>query len=189
VTVTGPVGTSAGELADAARLAELRASAKGWHGVQLAVLGFIGLCGALQGMADDGAPGWLQNLAAALVLLALVLACTATALVASAAWPVYGWGDAPSSSSDLRHTGARLRSGIVLTFVAVAVLALATSSSWWPRDATAEAFVEVSTQGGTVCGRLVESEPGTVVVEAGGQRVTLPLQQVVSLQPVTDCQG
>ena len=36
------------------RLTELRNSARGWHGVQLAVLGFIGLCGVLQsGAADD----------------------------------------------------------------------------------------------------------------------------------------
>jgi hypothetical protein len=154
------------------------------------VLGFIGLCGALQGMAGEDTPGWLQNVAAVLVLLALVLACAATALVASAAWPVYGWRDGPATaSSDLRRTGSRLRSGIVLTFVAVAVLAVATSSSWWPREATAEDLVEVSTGSGTVCGRLVVSEPGTVVVEAGGQRIALSLQQVVSLQPVTDCPG
>src|SRR3712207_8556040 len=34
--------------AQTGRLDELRASARGWHGVQLAVLGFIGLCGVLQ---------------------------------------------------------------------------------------------------------------------------------------------
>jgi hypothetical protein len=38
------------------RLAELRTSARGWHGVQLAVLGFIGLCAVLQGQADSPAP-------------------------------------------------------------------------------------------------------------------------------------
>lgn len=41
-----------------------RASAKGWHGVQMAALGFIGLCGVLQ--RDDGDdPRWLLRVVSA----------------------------------------------------------------------------------------------------------------------------
>ena len=69
------------------RLAELRTSARGWHGVQLAVLGFIGLCGVLQ-REGTGTPGWLQITTGILILVALALACVATVLVATAAWPV-----------------------------------------------------------------------------------------------------
>ena len=71
------------------RLAELRVSARGWHGVQLAVIGFIGLCGVLQGGRPDN-PMWLQVCAGILALAALAIACLATFLVALVAWPLYG---------------------------------------------------------------------------------------------------
>ena len=44
---------------------QLRASARGWHGVQLAVLGFIGLCGALHDAGAATGPRWVQELARA----------------------------------------------------------------------------------------------------------------------------
>jgi hypothetical protein len=40
-------------------LAELGRSARGWHGVQLAVLALIGLCGVLTD-SDPGDPRWLR---------------------------------------------------------------------------------------------------------------------------------
>ena len=61
---------SAGEpAAPPDRLAELRGSAKGWHGIQLAALGFIGLCGVIQ-TGDSTDPRSLQVLAGILVLVA-----------------------------------------------------------------------------------------------------------------------
>jgi hypothetical protein len=63
------------------RLTALRSSARGWHGVQLAVIGFIGLCGVLQGGRPEN-PMWLQVYAGVLALAALALACVATVLVA-----------------------------------------------------------------------------------------------------------
>jgi len=45
--------------------------------VQLAVIGFVGLCGVLKSGSDAG-PTWLEILAGILVLIALVLACLAT---------------------------------------------------------------------------------------------------------------
>ena len=53
------------------RLAELRVSARGWHSIQLAVIGFIGFCGVLQNGRPDN-PTWLQVWAGILVLVALV---------------------------------------------------------------------------------------------------------------------
>jgi hypothetical protein len=101
---------------------ELRTSARGWHGVQLAVLGFIGLCGALQSGSEGSGPGWLQRAAAVLVLAALAVACLATVLVASEAWPVYaGRPDPANGGADtvVRRGGRHLRTGIALTFLAV----------------------------------------------------------------------
>ena len=176
----------------AADLAELRTSARGWHGVQLAVLGFIGLCGALQGGGGDDRPGWLQDLAAVLVLGALALACTATVLVASSAWPVYGaHRDHHSAADELRRTGHRLRGGIVLTFVAVACLATATSSAWWPTSAAsggaASALVEVSTRNGVACGTVRDGRPGVLVLDVHGQQLVLALGDVLSVRPVDSC--
>src|SRR3954452_16850036 len=94
------------------RLAELRVSARGWHGIQLAVIGFIGFCGVLQSGRPDN-PTWLQVWAGILVLVALVLACLGTFLVGRVAWPLLGGGEA--SDADLDHEARRLKRGLLLT--------------------------------------------------------------------------
>lgn len=160
----------------------LRTSARGWHGVQLAVLGFIGLCGALHDAAGAPGPEWVQRLAAVMVLVALALACVATALVAGEAWPVRSGADGGS-----RHPVGHLRLGIALTFVAVGLAALATSSSWWPAGDDDTRLVTVSTDQGTFCGRLLDSADGTVVVDVSGQRVAVPLGRVSGLAPASAC--
>jgi hypothetical protein len=187
--------TSSAENDSVSRLVELRASAKGWHGVQLAVLGFIGLCGVLQGAAGQSGPHWLQVLAGVLVLLALALACTATALVATAAWPVHDIADgvAAGVSADnlLHHTARRLRLGIMITFLAVVLLAVGATSSWWPEDAASSggdaSLVEVTTNQGAACGTLQDGDPGTITISSGGQQVVVPAQSVVRLRPVASC--
>jgi hypothetical protein len=186
--------TSSAESSSASRLVELRASAKGWHGVQLAVLGFIGLCGVLQGAAGQKGPHWLQVLAGLLVLLALALACIATALVATAAWPVHELEDgvaAGLSADNLLHrTAGRLRLGIMITFLAVVVLAVGATSSWWPEDTASSggaSLVEVTTNQGAACGTLQDGDPGTVTISSGGQQVVVPAASVVRLRPVAAC--
>ena len=172
------------------QLAELQTSARGWHGVQLAVLGFIGLCGALKdsGVTDD--PAWLQQLTAVLVVFSLAFACVGIILVAGAAWPVYGWARAPvSAEEELHSTGKRLRAGIVLTFLAVVAVAVAASSSWWPSRLGNGDLVELSTAGGTVCGTLLDSGEGTIAVEASGQRFVVPAHEVENLRPTGDCRS
>jgi hypothetical protein len=175
------------------RLVELRGSAKGWHGVQLAVLGFIGLCGVLQGAAGQDGPHWLQVLAGVLVVIALVLACSATALVATAAWPVHEIEDGLSTGADaeqaLHHTARRLRLGIIITFVAVVFLALGATSSWWPQeeDTAGAALVEVTTGQGSACGQLRDGDPGTIAVESSGRLVVIATSDVVRLREVSSC--
>jgi hypothetical protein len=185
--VTTLAGTSSPDAAH--DLEELRGSARGWHGVQLAVLGFIGLCGALQAGADPSGPQWLQRVAGALVLLALAVACLATVLVASEAWPLRpGRTAAPArTDTDLRRGGRHLRTGIALTFLAVVLVALATSSSWWPRSDQSGDFVEVSTGQGTFCGRLDSSDGGSLALEVAGRSIAVSLDQVSGLRPVASC--
>jgi hypothetical protein len=184
---TQTVTTATSPLDPATRLAELRASAKGWHGAQLAVLGFIGLCGVLQ-QSSSSEPRWLQVLAGLLVLAALALACIATGLVATVAWPL-DTDRAPAVPEELLHRAvSRLRTGIVLTFVAVVVLAVAATSSWWPDPkAQAAGTVVVSTDQGSVCGRLGPSQQGSLTLSTADGDVTVPLAQVVSIQPVDGC--
>jgi hypothetical protein len=174
---------------DTGNLAELRTSARGWHGVQLAVLGFIGLCGVLKG-SDANLPHWLQVLSGWLVLVALAVACLATVLVAFAAWPVYARAPQPDDADEIRRTVGRLRKGIALTFVAVALTALATTSQWWPTEGesgTPSALVEVSTADGQVCGELEQMDSSSITLNADGQTVSIGLTDVVSLQSVTAC--
>ena len=176
---------------DASRIGELRVSARGWHGVQLAVLGFIGLCGVLQQDAGAGKPHWLQVLAGVLVLAAFGTACLATVLVALAAWPVYA--SLPRAAVDdggVATTSKRLRTGITLTYVAVAVIALATSSAWWPSAANSghDRSVEVTTRAGQICGDLTSpSGQGVLAITVGGRVAELALSDVVTLRPVDAC--
>ncbi len=168
-------------------LDQLRTSARGWHGVQLAVLGFIGLCGALTEASGATGPRWLQLLAGALVILALVVACAATVLVAGEAWPLRA--ARGTAEAQARHASSRLRVGVGLTFVAVAMTALATSSSWWPAGEGESALVTVSTGQGSVCGTLLDSSDGTLLVEVSGRRIAVPLGQVLGLAPAGSCPG
>jgi hypothetical protein len=162
---------------------QLRTSARGWHGVQLAVLGFIGLCGVLQRDRPD-TPDWVQVLALVLVLLALVLACLATVTVAGVAWPL-------SADRDVEDDAAQLRRGLILTFVAVAVLALGTVSGWWPQTGgggSGSAQVAVTaTDGQHVCGSLSDAGPGRIGITSGGAPVAVALGDVASVTPVDGC--
>jgi hypothetical protein len=183
------------EAAQAARpdVDELRTSARGWHGVQLAVLGFIGLCGALQSGSEGSGPGWLQRTAAVLVLAALAVACLATVLVASEAWPIYSGRrpDPADGGADtvVRRGGRHLRTGIALTFLAVVLVALATSTSWWPKADSGSDLVEVSTSQGSFCGVLAASDGGSLSLDVAGRSVVLPLDRVAGLRPVASCSG
>lgn len=64
---------------------DLRASARGWQGVQLAVLGFVGLCGVLKDSGPAQAPRGIQVASAALALSVLGIACCAVLFVGFAA--------------------------------------------------------------------------------------------------------
>jgi drug/metabolite transporter (DMT)-like permease len=169
------------------RLDQLRTSARGWHGVQLAVIGFIGLCGVLQGGRPDN-PMWLQVLAGLLALAALVLACIATFLVARVAWPLYGGRE----TEDPQHEGAQLRKGLVLTFAAVATLALGTASGWWPQgegdaDGGGGLVSVQATNGESWCGTLREAGPGRLGVSVNGGPVVVALANVAAVAPVDSC--
>jgi hypothetical protein len=178
---------------DPDRLSELRASAKGWHGVQMAVLGFIGLCGVLQRDAG-GDPDWLQVWALLMAVGALVTAMWAIVLVGRAAWPLYGPQPEYAADTDydarLRVTSRQLSRGLALTFVSVGLLALGTASSWWPSESASGAgLVEVQANSGQrVCGELAADAPdGQLRIVSDGSTISVGLQAVSSLRAVESC--
>jgi hypothetical protein len=176
------------------RLEQLRVSARGWHGVQLAIIGFIGFCGVLQDGNHEN-PTWLQVTSGLLALAALALACVATFLVGRVAWPLYGGSPRRAVAGDaaeLEQDGRRLRLGLMLTFAALTALALGNAAGWWPEDeggaGDAAALVQVQAVGGErVCGSLGEAREGTLNVLAGGRQVEVPLRAVAAVRPVDAC--
>lgn len=178
------------------RLAELRASAKGWHGIQLAALGFIGLCGVIQ-TGDSTDPWALQVMSGVLVLVAFALACAGIVLVGRAAWPLYRGDPAAMEGGEAQAAvvSRLLTRGLLMTFLSVATLALATAASWWPKDAGGGAGgggtgqVQVRTSDGrSACGALSESQQqGTLRIIADAQPVDVALSSVASVAPVGGC--
>ncbi|MDX2827141.1 hypothetical protein Sipo8835_16520 [Streptomyces ipomoeae] len=165
---------------------DLGTAAKGWHSVQLAVLGFVGLCGVLKDSGPAGVPRDIQAVAGVLALSSLALACCAVFLVGSAAWPLYRTGSRPA---DPRRTSRALRTGIALTFTAVALLALSAATSWWPvsGEGALRGLVRVSTGGGAVCGPLHESGDGFLNVRVDDHVVAVPLGEITTMRPVPSC--
>jgi hypothetical protein len=185
------------ERSDGSALAALTRSARGWHGVQLAVLAFIGLCGVLSN-SDADTPRWLQVTAGVLAISALALACASIFLVASVAWPFPA---VPSGAASARVPGPatvarRLRLGVALTYVAVGVMALAASANWWPTPETkgldgtgaASAKVVVTDRSGrTACGDLVAGPAGRVRLATTAGTVEVAISGVATISPVTTC--
>src|SRR3954453_6131541 len=164
----------------ASRLEELRGSAKGGHGVQLAVLGFIGFCGVLKGEGST-APHWMEALAGILVLVSLAIALYATYLVGRAAWPLYGARGAEpgDDAAEVARTSRRLTTGLALTFTAIALLALAGTSSWWPSGGGSSQSVELQAGDSSGCGTLTTAtRPDAVRVDTDQQPVEVPLSQL-----------
>jgi hypothetical protein len=163
----------------------LQDSAQAWQKVQVGVLGFVGLCGVFSGGATGGnRPPWLQDIGALAALGGLVLALVGVVLVATVAHPVRRRPVSPTAET------RRLVSGIVITFVAVALTALAALSWWWPsaRDGAAAApKVAVTTATGYLCGTFQQIGQATLSLNVDGEFVTIPLRSVVSSDVVSTC--
>jgi hypothetical protein len=162
-------------------------SARGWQRLQLAVLGFIGICGVMWAGGDRGGPGWLQWSTGTLVVLALALACVAVYLVGRVAHPFRGQpaGSAPDGGASA-GAARRLRAGVGLTYVAVVVLVVATLSGWWPIP-TSVNVVEARAAGSVWCGQLRDAPAGAVRIDTSDGPVTLEFREIVTLRPVDSC--
>src|SRR4029453_2935006 len=106
----------------------LAESAKGWHNIQLAVMGFIGLCGVLRTGTTPNGPDWLSWWSAGMVVLAFLTSLLSMWMVGSVAFPLYNFGlggEMPARAPQ------RLRGGIRATFVSIVMMALAAVGGWW----------------------------------------------------------
>src|SRR5690348_7840428 len=165
-------------------LEKLSASARGWHTIQMAVLGFIGICGVLRA-TDSSVPAVVQWTAAVLAAAALVLAGAGIYLVGRVAYP-FETAAASASPAAVARAAARLRAGIRLTVLALVLVVVAALSGWWPRTGApggASATVTVSDQNGrTWCGRLVDGDTGVVAVDTSQGLIGVPVQTVADVR-------
>jgi hypothetical protein len=160
------------------RLEKLSASARGWHTIQMAVLGFIGICGILR-TTSSTAPRAVQWLAAA-----LAVACMAIFTVARVAYPV---GDALEADRAVAGGTARLRAGIQLTIIALILAVIAALSGWWPSPVSNPAVAVTGTTGQTWCGPLVSGPADAISVRTASGTITVPTQVIAQVSPVGRC--
>jgi hypothetical protein len=175
---------------DPEALEELATSARGWHRIQLAVLGFIGFCGILWDGGDPSAPSWLRWLPAVLVTLALLIAVLAIYVVGRVAYPFRGpIRTAPEQVPQAVEVRARrLRTGIALTYVAMTVLVVATLSGWSPDTAEVDDVAVVADVTGQAwCGELDDRGGDQLRVDTAEGPVTLAVDRVAVIHPVTGC--
>jgi hypothetical protein len=165
------------------RLDGVSASARGWHTIQMAVLGFIGICGILR-TTSSSAPRAVQWLAAALAVAALVVAGIAVFTVGRVAYPV---GDALDGDRSMAGGSARLRAGIRLTIVALIMAVIAALSGWWPSPASNPAVAVTGTTGQAWCGPLVSGPAGAISVRTANGIITVPTQAIAQVSPVGQC--
>jgi hypothetical protein len=172
--------------APADRLERLSASARGWHTIQMAVLGFIGICGVLR-TTSSPAPRGVQVLAAALAVAALVVACAAVFTVGRVAYPVSDAADGAGTPPAAERAAARLRAGIQLTIVALILAVIAALSGWWPASPSTAALAVTATTGQAWCGPLVSGPAGVISVSSAKGVIRVPIQAVAQVGPVAQC--
>ena len=92
-----------------------------------------------------------------------------------------------------RRAARRLRAGVALTYVAVGLMALAASSSWWPTTGSTDigdagALVRITNQTGqTACGTIVEGPAAIIRLATAGGQVDLATTQLAAIVPVDGC--
>jgi hypothetical protein len=181
-----------GRTPPADRREELSGSARGWHTIQMAVLGFIGICGVLR-TTGSPAPRAVQWLAAALAVAALAAACLAVVTVGRVAYPVNDAADGGGALPSAGQAAARLRAGIRLTIVAVILIVIAALSGWWPAPASTSAAAGTSavavtgTSGQAWCGPLVNGPAGAISVRISSGVIAVPAQAIAKVSPVAQC--
>jgi len=166
----------------------LASTAKGWHSMQMGVLGFIGLCGVLQS-GNSGIPGWLESLSGLLAGVSFVVACVAMVLVGRVAYPFYGAAMAGSPDpARVSRMGGQLKVGIRTSFVAVVLIVVSALSGWWPSEGGDAGSVQVrDVAGRTWCGSLTDAPTGSVGVRTADGTFAIRTDAIAEISPVGSC--
>jgi hypothetical protein len=172
-------------------LDRLIASARGWHSIQIAVVGFIGACGVFRDGSGDTAPSYFQWLSMALAVVALILAVSATYVVGRVAYPFYGGPPIADEAAAVAAGSAKLRAGVRTTVLAILLIGVASVPSWWPSKEAGggdTASVQVlATSGERACGTVVSSAAGVLTLQTASRRVQVELANLISIEPVGSC--
>lgn len=161
------------------QVSPLADSAKGWHNLQLAVMGFIGFCGVLKMGAEPSGPAWLGQWSAGMTILAFVTSLASTWMVGTVAFPLY---EDPAA----QMSPGRLKTGIKMTFVSIALMALAGLAGWWP--AGGEKVEVTDGSGASACGEWVSGAPtGSLWLRTEQGTITINIQSVADMQQVGSC--
>lgn len=80
-----------------------------------------------------------------------------------------------------------LRAGLTLALVAAGLLCAAVATTWYGPVSSSDPQLGVLLPGGAVCGTVVEVSAGSLTLDTEHGRVQLPLDQAMSLYPVTQC--
>jgi hypothetical protein len=166
-------------------LEQLSASARGWHTIQMAVLGFIGICGVLRS-ASSATPSVVQLLAAILAVTAFAVACLAIFTVGRVAYPT-DVATADNAAHRVAQAARRLHTGIGLTVLALILIVAAALSGWWPKTTDATKVALNDATGRAWCGPLVSGPDRTVSIRTDQGTVAIPAQTIVQLRHVAIC--
>jgi hypothetical protein len=157
-------------------------SAKGWHNIQLAVMGFIGFCGILRMGDTPSGPEWLTLGSTGVSVLAFVSSLLSMWMVGGVAYPLYTSAEAHMPPNAPR----RLRGGIRMTFVSIVLMALAGVTGWWP--AGGEKVQVTDANGASACGSMMDSAPvGSLRLKTADGVITINLRAVASMSKVSSC--
>lgn len=157
-------------------------SAKGWHNIQLGVMGFISLCGVLRMGEEPAGPEWLSWWSTGMSVAAFVSGLISMWMVGGVAFPLYGGEQMPQNAT------GRLKGGIGMTFVTIVMMALGALGGWWPASAEGGSMEVSDPNGNSACGVMMKGAPsGSMWLQTNEGRVTVALKNVAEIRQVTSC--
>ncbi|MER7486595.1 hypothetical protein ABTY20_12000 [Streptomyces sp. NPDC126497] len=177
------------------QLPAARAQAEAWRTGLAGMTTLLGVVLVVKGRETVGelAP-WTRVTVAVLLVAALtgLVAATVLAVRAAAGTPgeeilLTGEGLREWTRTEVGDVGRRIRWAALLTSAALALLVTALGFTWFgPVPEPAKPTVRVVTRSGSLCGELVGTAGGDVVVKGESLR-RAPIDRIVSIEPVKKC--
>ncbi|MFI8092605.1 hypothetical protein ACIF9R_30495 [Streptomyces sp. NPDC086080] len=177
------------------QLPAAREQAEAWRAGLAGMTTLLGVVLVVKGRetVSDLAP-WTRVTVAVLLVTALGILVSATVLAvrAAAGTPgaeilLTGEGLREWTRTEVRVVGRRIRCAALLTLAALSLLVTALAFTWFgPMPEPAKPTVRVVTRSESMCGELVGTAGGNVIVKGESLRQA-PVDLVVSIEPVKTC--